>query len=234
MPSNGMNEFSATECIKFGWETFKKRPWFFIGVFLLYFIVSEALTMLINPYGVVWPDLQNNIPADFSLPRVVVTLVDMLIGAFLMMLIMIFTIRAHDDPETIKISDAWKPEIFPQYVLVSFLTFVIIGLGFILLIIPGIFALVVLLFAPYIVLDKRMNAIAALKESMAITKGNWWNVLTLLLISFGVIILGVLALVVGLLVAIPVVYFATVHAYRVLSAKAEAIVPAAPTTPVVG
>ena len=33
-------EFSAGAAIRFGWETFKRRPWFFVGTTLLILLVS--------------------------------------------------------------------------------------------------------------------------------------------------------------------------------------------------
>ena len=41
-----MQALSVGESIRFGWETFKKRPWFFIGVVLGVIILSGILTSL--------------------------------------------------------------------------------------------------------------------------------------------------------------------------------------------
>ena len=33
-------QFSASEAIRFGWETFKRRPWFFVGATFLILLAS--------------------------------------------------------------------------------------------------------------------------------------------------------------------------------------------------
>ena len=95
-------------------------------------------------------------------------------------------------------------------------------LGFLLLIIPGVIAATTFIFAPYLVVDKGLGPIAALKESARITKGNLPRVLALMGAITLISILGLVALIVGLLVAVPVVSVAYVSAYRRLSAAADA------------
>jgi len=223
-----MNEFKAAECIKFGWETFKKRPWFLIGVTFLYLGITLVISNILAPFAVTFGDPRAGTPADFSLPRILVSLVQYVIGTFLMMSVTALILKAHDGVETVTLSDAWKPKLFLPYLLVTIATSIIIGIGFILLIVPGIIAMTMLFFASYIVIDKGMGAMDAIDESRTITKGNRMEIFFLFLMSLGVLILGTLALLVGLLVAAPVVYLATVHAYRTLSAQKESIVPAAP------
>lgn len=43
--------FTAGEAIRFGWETFKRRPWFFVGATLIIMLVYgmiEAITLSLN------------------------------------------------------------------------------------------------------------------------------------------------------------------------------------------
>ena len=72
------------------------------------------------------------------------------------------------------------------------------------------------MFVELIVMDKQAMSMQALKESSEMTKGKFGKLLILMLALGGVCLLGLLALVVGLLVAIPVVSFAFAHAYRSL------------------
>jgi uncharacterized membrane protein len=75
-------------------------------------------------------------------------------------------------------------------------------------------------FAPYLVVDRGMRPVGSLKESWRITDGNKWRLFLLGLALLGVNILGVLALLVGVLVSIPITLLAVVHAYRFLQAAA--------------
>jgi hypothetical protein len=78
------------------------------------------------------------------------------------------------------------------------------------------------MFATYFVVDKGMGPIEALKASARITKGNRMRLLALFAAGMLISLFGALALIVGLLVAIPVITLASVHAYRRLSAAADA------------
>ena len=61
-------------------------------------------------------------------------------------------------------------------ILVSILTSIAIGVGFLLFIIPGIIATVWLLFALYIVALEHEKPITAMKESKKLVEGRWWQV----------------------------------------------------------
>ena len=91
--------------------------------------------------------------------------------------------------------------------------------GLILLIVPGIIIGIMFGFAAYIVIDKEAPPVEALRESLALTKGNRWKLFLLGLALVGINIIGACLLLVGLLVSLPVSTFAVVHAYRVLSGK---------------
>jgi hypothetical protein len=72
-------------------------------------------------------------------------------------------------------------------------------------------------FFAYFVVDKNKNPIEAIKASWEATAGSELNLLVLWFASLGIVILGVLALFVGLLAAIPVVLLAVTFVYRRLS-----------------
>jgi len=61
-------------------------------------------------------------------------------------------------------------------ILVSILTSIAIGVGFLLFIIPGIIVTVWLLFALYIVALEHESPITAMKESKKLVEGRWWQV----------------------------------------------------------
>ncbi len=102
------------------------------------------------------------------------------------------------------------------------LQMLIVGAGFILLIIPGFIAMVGLAFTTLVIADKGLTAVDALKESWRITKGNRLQIFVLFLVIVLMNLLGALALVVGLLVSIPVSILALAGAYRALTTHAGA------------
>jgi uncharacterized membrane protein len=85
------------------------------------------------------------------------------------------------------------------------------------LIVPGLIAAIFFMFTTFIVIDKELGPIEAMKESMRIGKGYRWPLLGFICVLFLIMLGGVIALLVGVLVAMPVTSLAFVHAYRVLT-----------------
>lgn len=65
---------------------------------------------------------------------------------------------------------------FGVSILLGILLFLIVGLGMVLLVLPGIFLLVMLCFAPIFVVMDEQGPIQALKSSWKMVKGRWWSV----------------------------------------------------------
>jgi uncharacterized membrane protein len=104
--------------------------------------------------------------------------------------------------ERLEVKDIF--EVFQNYgnaILANILTSVIIGFGIILLIIPGIFFACKLVFVPYLIVDKKMEAIAAVKESWRMTDGHALTVFLIGLLAIFIVIAGLIVLVVGVIVA---------------------------------
>jgi len=76
------------------------------------------------------------------------------------------------------------------------------------------------MFTSFIVIDRALGPIDAMKESKRITSGYRWRLLGFVLLLALINLAGVIALVVGLLVTVPVTSIAFANAYRVLSDRA--------------
>jgi uncharacterized membrane protein len=96
----------------------------------------------------------------------------------------------------------------------SLMYYTMVVVGLILLIVPGIY--MALRFSQFgaAIVDKDLGAIESLKYSAKLTEGNKMNLLGLYVLCFLVVLAGILALLVGLLAALPVVYLAPYVAYR--------------------
>jgi uncharacterized membrane protein len=211
------------DCIKFGWETFKKRPWILIGALLLVGLVY-AIPGILTPHPEV---VEGQPPPPPTTLGIVMGLVSFVVSILASLGLTSFSLRAHDNIETVTIGDLWNPDPVWRYLGAYLLILLIVIVGFILLVIPGIIASLGLSFATYLVIDRGMQPVASIKESWRITKGNKWRIFLLGLALTGVNILGALALVIGLLVSVPITLLAVVHAYRYLLAQAgPAPVPA--------
>ncbi len=212
-----MNTFSVSEAIKFGWNTFTKRPWFFIGIVVAMFIAYGILSSVTDPS-------KSEMSGVMS---VLVSVAAAVLGMLIEMMLINLALKSHDSVESVRFSDAWSKLPFWNYIGVKILAAIIVIVGLILLVIPGIIAALMFLFSNYLVVDKGLGPIEALKESMRITKGHKWQLLLLVLAVAGLNILGALAFFVGLFVSVPVSILAMAHVYRTLEHKANEVVPAA-------
>lgn len=125
----------------------------------------------------------------------------------------------------LKLVDGVKAEFqelwaYPQYfvnLLVSSILFgLIVGVGLILLIVPGIYLALRLQFYSYYVVDKNAGITDSLKMSWEKTRGKVLDLFLFALLLIALNILGALALLVGLLVTIPVSFVAITLLYRKL------------------
>ena len=204
-----MNTFTVGSCVRFGWETFKKRAWFFVGVMVVYIFISWAISFVAG------------LIAGAGHGGALVSLVSLPFSVLLSMGLVALMLKAHDNVEAVTIADLWHPHPYWNYFLAYLLVAVTVIVGLFLLIVPGIIFAIMLSFYPYIIIERSMGPIDALKESMRITKGHRLDLFVLMLACIGVALLGFVCLLIGLLVALPVIMLAMVHAYRTLAKLAE-------------
>ena len=210
-----MQKLNALECIRAGWDIFKKRPFMLIGVFVVAFIVSGISSALLDP--------GQNAPVTFA--TTLMSIASGIVGVFVEMGLITFALRAYDSIESAGIKDLWNAMPFFYYFAAQIVVGLSVLLGLVILIVPGIMVALALMFTSYLVIDKHRGPIEALKESSRITKGHRWQLLVLVLTIIGLNILGLIALIVGLLVTIPVSMLAVVHAYRKLEHGASEVAP---------
>ena len=218
-----MNQFSATECIRFGWATFKRRGWSLVGMTALMLVLSWVIAGIAGVLGT--RDLGGFLGA----------IVNIALSTLLSMGFTAVMLKANDMLDSVEVGDLWHPKPFWHFLATAIALWLIIGLPYlalallqvppvvlILLAIPALVVSLVFGFAFYLVVDKELSALAALKESARITRGHRVQIFLLMLAMIGINIVGLVALFIGLFVTIPVTVLAMVHAYRTLSGTLEA------------
>ncbi|MEZ5828555.1 MAG: hypothetical protein R3D30_09505 [Hyphomicrobiales bacterium] len=203
-------QFTVGSAIRFGWETFKKRPWFFVGASFVIFIAYGVA-------GAVTSAIDAGLGGSAEEPTLIGSLINWILSTFISMGVTAFYLAAHDNPETVDLTPLWHPQPFWKFLGASILVGLAIGIGFVLLIVPGLIAAVFFMFTTFIVIDKELGPIEAMKESMRIGRGYRWPLLGFICVLALIMLAGVIALLVGVLVAMPVTSLAFVHAYRVLT-----------------
>jgi membrane-anchored glycerophosphoryl diester phosphodiesterase (GDPDase) len=201
--------FSKKEAINFGFELAKKNLFFFIVLF----IITLGIAVIIGGLRL------SAIHAPFVsfVIWLVQTVIDLVIGIGLIHI----SLKLIDKKKTVyKDLFYYKPIV--NYFLASILTGLIVLGGLILLIIPGIIFGIRLKYACYLIIDKNLSPVGAIKQSWKMTKGNVWN-----LFFFGILlglinILGFFCLIVGLFVTVPLSMLATAFVYRRLLLQSKA------------
>jgi hypothetical protein len=87
-------------------------------------------------------------------------------------------------------------------VIANIVVGVIVGLGIVMLIVPGIIFACRLAFVPYLVVDRDMDVMDALRVSWDMTRGYGWQIFFMGFLAFFIVIGGLLALVVGVFVSL--------------------------------
>lgn len=210
---------SVGDFVRSSWQTFKKRPWFLVGSVILFYIISSIASFVAGLSSVLVEPFFGSV-----IGSIVAFACGIVVNSVVAMGWIAFFLKANDDIDAVRINDFWHPQPLISYIAVTILYALIVIVGFLLLVVPGVIAAVTFFFAPYLVVDRGLGPIAALKESARITKNNRWRVLALMGATVLVMFLGILALVVGLLVAAPIVFLICAHAYRSLwSAAASGV-----------
>jgi uncharacterized membrane protein len=115
-------------------------------------------------------------------------------------------------------------EAFKNYwnaVLASLLVFVIVVIGLILLIVPGIIFACKLVFTPYLVVDRKMEVIEAIKESWRMTGGHAWKVFLIGLLAIPIGIAGLICFGVGVIISIMWITLAFASLYHAVAVAGE-------------
>src|ERR1700733_11128345 len=100
-----MNTFTAGSCIRFGWDTFKKRPWFLIGAMIVYLVVVFAIAFLLT-----------ELIAQGGILGFIGIVARLAFQMLISMSVVSFALRAHDDIEHVTIGNFWHPRPFWKYV----------------------------------------------------------------------------------------------------------------------
>ncbi|MEN8203241.1 MAG: hypothetical protein ABFS28_11645 [Bacteroidota bacterium] len=104
-------------------------------------------------------------------------------------------------------------------VIANIVVGVIVGLGIVMLIVPGIIFACRLAFVPYLVVDREMDVMDALRVSWDMTRGHGWQIFFMGLLTIPVVIGGLLCLGVGIIISIMWIAAAFAAMYHAVELK---------------
>ena len=171
------------------WLTFKAQYPALLKISLLAFIpavIGELGGRLLE----LWlPGLSN---VDLAAITVVINLILLFFGLWTTAALIMFV--SHQLPYSKELFKQSLKKFWPLF-LMTLLSVLIVGLGFILLIIPGLILLVLLHFSSYFIVLENQKPVQSLQSSRELTRGNFWPIVKILLwlaiVNLGVMILWI-------------------------------------------
>jgi hypothetical protein len=174
-----------------GWDLFQQYPFGFIGFGLLNLLIQVAL---------------HNLPFLGSLASFAVS-PPLMMGNF----VVAAKLMHRQTPQFRDFFSGFY--CFWPLFLVSLVSSILIAIGMVLLIIPGIYLLVGYLFAPSLVVDQGLDFWPALELSRKTINPVWFSFFVFMLLLTGVNLAGILLFGLGLLATIPLSFCAWTVAY---------------------
>ena len=203
--------FSKSEAILFGWNTLKKNFRFFLGMLAIVVVVNVLVGLVISSFSEEAPKVL----------VMVVSVISWVLDLLISMGVIKITLKFCDQEQATYRDLFSAYRLLLNYIVGSIVYGIIVAIGFVFLIIPGIYLAVKYQFYDYLIIDKGMGPIEAIKRSGVLTEGVKRNLVLFWLTLVGINILGIIALGVGLIATVPVSWLAHAYVYRRLELQAE-------------
>ncbi len=207
----GEYTIDPSACLREGWSLFRQAPGKYIGYTLLLML---GLLPLELPSQIV--SLTD--PGEYSVSMLLFYQLLSLIASVVSILLYAgyyFTASRQLNGREFSFRDFFGGFRHPlQLVLAAFVSGIFFFFGMLMLVFPGIYLVVSYTFMQFLIIDHHMNFWQAMQTSRKVVTRHWLKVFWLLCLLFLVNVAGILALGVGILVAVPVSYCALTVAYR--------------------
>ncbi len=185
-------EVDVSKYLKDGWEIFKTRA----GEFVVFTLIIVLVTGLFSRLDVIGSLAASAVTAP-------------LYAGFIIVVFMLFK------SQEVRFGDFFKGfNYFLPLLLASLVMGILVTIGMVLLVLPGIYLLVSYMFVSMLIVDYHMEFWQAMETSRQIVTKNWFPLFVFFLVLVVINLLGALALGIGLLVTMPLSVCAICVAYR--------------------
>ena len=182
-----MKKVEIFNSLAVGWSKYTKRPWYLLGiglVFVAFFILTSSESAMITAMAYV------------------------LYAGYLSLMF------KHYHGGHVVFDDIFSVD--QRWINFGFLALIkslLIFLGLLCFIVPGIYLAIRWTFAEFYVIDKNMRPIEALRASSALTEGCRWKLFLFSLLAISIVTLSTLAFLVGAVAASVVILMSLIHIY---------------------
>lgn len=214
----GSQKLEVGKCVSGAFEIAKKGWLLLIGGYIIALIVTFVAAV---PIGLIAAALGGGAEpgqgsAVGSLVGLIGQLVIQFIGIYFGLGLMAITLDLVDTGKSeIGRLFSQTDKLVPAF-LASLILAVAVGIGFVLLVIPGIYLGLRLVHFQTAIVDRGLGPIEALKYSWELTSGNALQLFLLYIVMMVVLLAGLIALGFGLLFAAPLAFIMLVLSYRML------------------
>jgi len=210
---------SVGDAIRYGWNRFKANPWTWIGAVVIAAVIQGVLNALFGDRSTFRVDTFGQ--SFWSFSWIVGSILTVVVG---------YLINAAFVGGALQEVDGRRPTLgsFLRFtnvgnvILASILVGVMIAIGLILFVIPGLVVAFLSWWTLQFVIDRDESAIDAIRSSFRAISSQAGTLLLLALALIGINILGAIPLGLGLLITVPLSTIASTYAYRVVSGGAVA------------
>lgn len=217
------NKFSIGAIINESWSAIKKNVWIFAGVLLGFLLIVFTVSFIMG--GSTSIAMSSINPNDiFALLAVFYSFSFLALFLIFFVLEILFYVGYYK--MALIAADGLEPSLSAfsasirkmlNILLAAILFGILMNIGMLLCIIPGIIVAVRLRYFLFFIIDKDRNAIDSITESWEITKGETWKLVLLDLSLFLINIAGMICCGIGLLVTFPMTIIAYALVYRKLT-----------------
>jgi uncharacterized membrane protein len=196
-------DFNINESLSFGWNIMKENLWFFVGILIVFWLLTGIPSIAAN-------NLQEKAAGIALLLRIIQFVLQTILSIGLIHI-------------QIKFLEGKKPEFgdlfnfqkhFWRVLGASILFGLMVGVGFIFLIVPGIYLALRFQYFAYCIVDRNAGVTDSFRQSTHITHSVKWKLLGFSILIGLINVLGFLCLFIGLFVTVPTTMMAIVFVYR--------------------
>lgn len=198
-------DITISKALFWGWESFKKHWQILVGMTLFVFAISAIV-------GFITGDGGSGVEGGTGS-----FLLNIFVHTFVGIGLITIGLEVYAEKTPVFKDFFLKMEYFLNYLIGMLLYGIIVIIGFFLLFFPGVIWALKYQFFGYLIVEKGMSPMDALRQSGKMTYGKKWFLLLFWIVLFFLNVLGAIVIGIGLLVTIPVSLLATMYIYKKLS-----------------
>ena len=224
---SGSGKLEASKAVATAWMLFKENVGLLVGCFVVLMVVGQVISGVqqVAQFAITEGPVQpgRGITPEQSLMLLgvilVFTVLSQAVQGFLwigLIRIQLCIARGQETSFGMLFSGGrWFLKVFFANLLFG----LIVGLGFVALIVPGIYLALRYWSYSYFIVDKDCGILESFNLAGEASKGNLGETFVLGLIGFGLMMLGLVMLCIGILFTTPIVYLSMTVAYLMMSAQ---------------